>query len=172
MSGAALHSSDTAAPRDDVATAGNVPQALRARLELVDSPGAWIAIEQSRIDAFAHCTGDDYWLHTDPARARREGPYAGTIAHGFLLLSLIAGEGAIHLDSVPGVAHVLNYGLDRVRFITPVMSGARVRIHTRVDDLAEKEPGRWLLRQEKRIEVEGESRPALVATHLVMFLSA
>lgn len=150
--------------------ADTITEALRVRLELYAGPSEWIVVEQSRIDAFAQCTGDTYWLHTDPARARREGPFDDTIAHGFLLLSLIAGHGAIHLDPIPGVAHVLNYGLERVRFLTPVLAGARVRIHTRVEELVEKDPGRWLLRQEKRIEIEGEARPALVATHLAMFL--
>jgi len=158
--------------RADTAVGNSVMEALRARIELASAPTPWIAIEQSRIDAFAQCTGDTYWLHTDPERARRESPFGGSIAHGFLLLSLIAGHGTLHLEPIPGVAHVLNYGLERVRFVTPVVAGARVRIHTRIEELIEKEAGRWLLRQEKTIEIEGEPRPALVAVHLAMFLLA
>ncbi len=147
-----------------------VLEALRARIELATATTPWIPITQSRIDAFAQCTDDTYWLHTDPERARREAPFGGTIAHGFLLLSLIAGHGTIHLEPMPGVAHVLNYGLERVRFLTPVSACARVRIHSQVEALVEKAPGRWLLSQEKRIEIEGEERPALTAIHLAMIL--
>lgn len=149
---------------------GDVAGALRAHIERAGATTAWIPIDQPRIDAFAQCTGDTYWLHTDPERAQREGPFGDTIAHGFLLLSMTAGHGALHLDPIPGVAHVLNYGLERVRFITPVAAGARVRVLTQVMDFVEKDPGRWLLRQEKTIEIEGEPRPALVAVQLVMFL--
>lgn len=146
--------------------------ALRARIELAAGPSPWIDIGQSRIAAFAACTDDDYWLHTDPERASRDGPFGTTIAHGFLLLSLIAGHGGIHGAPLPGVAHVLNYGLDRVRFITPVVAGSRVRIHSTIEEFTEKDPGRWLLRQERRIEIQGHSRPALVAIQLTLFVLA
>ena len=144
--------------------------ALRSHLARAASPGDWILIDQARIDTFARCTGDTYWLHTDPERAAREGPFGGTIAHGFLLLSLIAGPGSPHLQPLPGVAHALNYGLDRVRFLAPVVAGSRVRVQTRIEDFAQKDPGRWLLRQEKSIEIEGQAQPALVASLLVLFL--
>ena len=159
-------------PRDSESTASRVIEAVRARIEQAALPSAWIPIGQARIDAFAQCTDDTYWLHTDPERARREGPFGATIAHGFLLLSLLAGHGAMHLEPLPGVAHFLNYGLDRVRFIASVKVDSLVRIHTRIEEFAEKEPGRWLLRQEKRIEIEGQERPALIATHLAMVLLA
>src|SRR5690349_967124 len=109
------------------------PSALRDRIEQASAPGAWISIDQARIDAFAACTGDSYWIHTDPARAARETPFGGTIAHGFLLLSLIAGPGSLHLGPLPGVANTLNYGLERVRFLTPVPAGSEVRILTRIE---------------------------------------
>ena len=144
--------------------------ALRQHIERATVPSAWIAIDQARIDAFAQCTGDTYWLHTDPERARREGPFGGTIAHGFLLLSLVAGHGSLHLEPIPGVAHALNYGLDRVRFLAPVTAGSRVRINTRIEEFAQKDAGRWLLRQEKTVEIQGQAQPALVASLLVMFL--
>jgi|CXWL01.1.fsa_nt_gi acyl dehydratase len=147
-------------------------EVLRARIDGAAGPSPWIVIDQTRIDAFANCTGDTYWLHTDSERARAEGSFGTTIAHGFLLLSLLAGHGALHLEPLPGVAHVLNYGVDRLRFLTPVRVGEQVRIHTRIEEFAEKEPGRWLLRQEKRIEVREHTRPALIATQLVLFLMA
>ena len=104
------------------------PAALRARVEQAAAPGDWITVDQARIDAFAACTGDTYWIHTDPERARRETPFGGSIAHGFLLLSLIAGPGSLHLGPLPGVANALNYGLERVRFLTPVPAGAQVTV--------------------------------------------
>jgi acyl dehydratase len=125
-------------------------------------------VDQARIDAFAEVTGDRYWLHTDPQRARSEGPFDGTIAHGFLLLSLTVGDDVTEVTGLPGVARVLNYGLDKVRFLTPVGSGSRVRIHSRVESLVEKSPGRWLLRQIKTVEVQGQVGPALVAEQLTL----
>lgn len=148
------------------------PTALRARIEQAAAPGEWITVDQARIDAFAACTGDSYWIHTDPERARRETPFGGTIAHGFLLLSLIAGEGSLHLGPLPGVENTLNYGLERVRFLTPVPADSEVRILTRIESLEQKAPGRWLLQQEKTIELRGAPKPAVVATHLVMFVLA
>lgn len=126
----------------------------------------WIEITQPRIDGFAASTGDDYWLHTDPARARDEGPFGGTIAHGFLLLSMTIDDDVVQITRLPGVVHVLNYGLDKVRFLSPVPCGARIRVHSQVESLVEKHPGQWLLRQVKRIEVQGQAGPALVAEQL------
>lgn len=148
------------------------PATLRARIEQAATPGDWITVDQARMDAFAACTGDTYWIHTDPERAAREAPFGGTIAHGFLLLSLIAGPGSLHLGPMPGVAQTLNYGLERVRFLTPVPAGSQVRVLTRIESLEQKEPGRWLLRQEKTIELRGAPKPAVLATHLVMLLLA
>jgi acyl dehydratase len=132
----------------------------------------WITIDQSRVDAFAGATGDHYWLHTDPARARRDSPYRATIAHGFLLLSLTVGDDVTRITSLPGVAHVLNYGLNRVRFLNPVPSGTRVRVRSRLDSLVERQPGNWLLSQSKVVDIEGQPSPALVAEHLVLVMLA
>lgn len=115
----------------------------------------WITIDQPRIDAFAGATEDRYWLHTQPGRAQREAPFGGTIAHGFLLLSLTVGDDVIDITRLPGVAQVLNYGLDKTRFLAPVKCGARIRVHSKFDSLVEKAPDRWLLRQTKTIEVQG-----------------
>lgn len=128
----------------------------------------WIVIHQPRIDAFAEATGDRYWLHTDPARARNEAPFDGTIAHGFLLLSLTVGDDVAEITRMPGVAQLLNYGLDKVRFLKPVPSGSSVRVHSALDSLVEKTPGRWLLRQKKSIEVKGQEGHVLVAEHLAL----
>ncbi len=128
----------------------------------------WIVIDQARIDAFAEATEDRYWLHTQPERARSEGPFGGTIAHGFLLLSLTVGDDVTGIGRLPGVAQVLNYGLDKVRFLAPVKCGARIRVHSKLDSLVEKGSDRWLLRQAKTIEVQGQSGPALVAEQLAL----
>ncbi|MGH8027364.1 MAG: MaoC family dehydratase [Pseudoxanthomonas sp.] len=128
----------------------------------------WIVIEQTRIDAFAEATEDRYWLHTQPERARSESPFGGTIAHGFLLLSLTVGDDVTDITRLPGVAQLLNYGLDKVRFLMPVKCGARIRVRSKFGSLAEKDPGRWLLRQIKTIEVQGQPGPALVAEQLTL----
>ena len=128
----------------------------------------WVVIDQARIDAFANATEDRYWLHTQPERARAETPFGGSIAHGFLLLSLTVGDDVVQITGLPGVVRVLNYGLDKVRFLSPVRSDARVRVHSKVDSLVEKNPGHWLVRQIKTVEVEGQSGPALVAEQLAL----
>ena len=128
----------------------------------------WVVIDQARIDAFANATEDRYWLHTQPERARAETPFGGSIAQGFLLLSLTVGDDVVQITGLPGVVRVLNYGLDKVRFLSPVRSGARVRAHSKVDSVVEKNPGDWLVRQIKTVEVEGQSGPALVAEQLAL----
>ena len=128
----------------------------------------WVVIDQARVDAFANATEDRYWLHTQPERARAETPFGGSIAHGFLLLSLTVGDDVVQITGLPGVVRVLNYGLDKARFLSPVRSGARVRVHSKVDSLVEKNPGHWLVRQIKTVEVEGQSGPALVAEQLAL----
>ena len=128
----------------------------------------WVVIDQARIDAFANATEDRYWLHTQPERARAETPFGGSIAHGFLLLSLTVGDDVVQITGLPGVVRVLNYGLDKARFLSPVRSDARVRVHSKVDSVVEKNPGHWLVRQIKTVEVEGQSGPALVAEQLAL----
>ena len=128
----------------------------------------WVVIDQARVDAFANATEDRYWLHTQPERARAETPFGGSIAHGFLLLSLTVGDDVVQITGLPGVVRVLNYGLDKVRFLSPVRSDARVRVHSKVDSVVEKNPGQWLVRQIKTVEVEGQSGPALVAEQLAL----
>src|SRR6516164_8503908 len=88
----------------------------------------WVAIDQKRIDAFATCTGDRQWIHVDVDRARRESPFGGPIAHGYLTLSLVAAM-VMELGIIPpDAATGLNYGLDKVRFVAPVKSGARANL--------------------------------------------
>jgi acyl dehydratase len=136
------------------------------------APSEWIAIDQARIDGFAACTDDHQFIHVDPARAARETPFGGTIAHGFLLLSLIGGHPPADFPFPRDMAVALNYGLDTVRFLSPVRAGSRVRLHTKILEVREKDPGRWLLRQEKTLEIEGIEAPALVVQSLVLLIAA
>lgn len=116
--------------------------------------GKWAATErlggstrltQSRIDAFADATGDHNWIHVDPTRAQAGLPGGQTIAHGFLLLSLTVEDDVAALTGFPGIAHVLNYGLNKVRFLAPVPSGSEVRVRSRLLALEARNPGQWLL---------------------------
>src|SRR5215468_8962321 len=130
----------------------------------------WVTINQDRIDAFAACTGDRQWIHVDVERAKRESPYGGPIAHGYLTLSLVAAMvmelGVIPLDAATG----LNYGLDKVRFIAPVKAGARVRMRASLASAEPQNGGRVLLKLQSTLEIEGEAKPALVAEVLCMLI--
>ena len=131
---------------------------------------AWVAVSQDRIDAFAACTGDDQWIHVDVERARRESPFGGTIAHGYLTLALVAPMvaevGLVPLDAKAA----LNYGTDRVRFIAPVKAGTRVRGHFVLLSAEPQAGGRILLKSQCTLEIESEARPALVAELLCMLV--
>ena len=131
---------------------------------------AWITLDQQRIDEFAHCTGDDQWIHVDVERAVKESPFGGTIAHGFLSLSLLPVTGYEVLFKTLVVKQALNYGVEKVRFIAPVRAGKRVRNRIKIAALEDKGGGRWLLTTENTIEIEGEGKPALVATALAMLM--
>ena len=130
----------------------------------------WVAVDQDRIDRFAACTGDRQWIHVDVERARRESPFGGPIAHGYLSLSLVAAMvmelGVIPPDAATG----LNYGLDRVRFIAPVKAGARVRTRANLLSAEAQSDGRVLLKLNCALEIEGEAKPALVAELLCLLI--
>lgn len=130
--------------------------------------GEWFTVTQERIDDFAEATEDRQWIHLDPARARAESPFGGTIAHGFLTLSLVSS----FLDAAVRVAiplrMVVNYGLDRVRFISPVRAGARIRARIRLARLEPVEGGyqaAWTI----TIELEDGARPAAIIEWLVRY---
>ena len=132
----------------------------------------WTLVDQRRIDAFAECTGDRQWIHVDVERARRESPYGGTIAHGYLTLSLAASL-CIEAGAIPSDASAaLNYGLDKVRFMAPVRAGARVRNRVVLASCERKATDRVLIRLRNTIEIEGEDKPALVAESLALLMDA
>jgi len=126
---------------------------------------SWLTIDQARIDQFAEATEDRQFIHVDPAAAEQT-PFGGTIAHGFLTLSLLSRMGAEAMLVPEGLKMAVNYGLDRVRFLAPVRSGARVRGRFTLDSLEEKAPGQWLMRHTVTVEIEGEDKPALTAQWL------
>jgi acyl dehydratase len=128
-------------------------------------PSRWLDVTQERIDAFAEATEDRQFIHTDPAAAART-PFGGTIAHGFLTLSLLSRMAAEGMLIPDGVKMAVNYGFDRVRFLAPVKSGKRVRGRFTLDSIEEKAPGQWLLRHIVTVEIEGEDKPALTAAWL------
>ncbi len=129
--------------------------------------GPWVEITQGRVNAFADATGDHQFIHVDPERAATT-PFGGTIAHGFLTLSLLPmltqGREGVQLDLQPKM--VLNYGLNRVRFITPVKVGARIRLRTVLQAVDEVSPSVYQLAYGQTIEIEGGERPAMVAESL------
>jgi acyl dehydratase len=125
----------------------------------------WQEVDQARIDRFAEVTGDHQWIHVDPERARREGPFGGTIAHGALTLSLCM-TFLTEVVQVDGVTFVVNGGFDRVRFQTPVRAGARLRGSVRlVQSRRIGEGARIVVRT--RAEIEGETKPACVADQVL-----
>ncbi len=131
----------------------------------------WVRIDQARIDAFAECTDDHQWIHVEPERAAA-GPFGTTIAHGYLTMSLLVpmleGVGAFPEDGTT----IVNYGIDRLRFLTPVPSGSRVRLHTRVADVRPKGDERLLVSFECNVEIEGQEGPALIAQVLHLLVAA
>jgi len=128
----------------------------------------WITIDQQRINQFAECTGDHQFIHVDPEKAKLT-PFGGTIAHGFLLLSLIPLL-IEHLLVMPQDMQMgINYGLDNVRFIQPVKVNSRVRIALTLLEANEKKPGQWLLKAKAVLEIEGEEKPAYIAETLNLF---
>jgi len=125
----------------------------------------WLTIDQQRIDEFADATEDRQFIHVDPDAAART-PFGGTVAHGFLSLSMLSRMAADGMLVPDNIRMAVNYGLDRVRFIAPVRSGKRIRGRFRLDSVVEKAPGQLLLRHTVTVEIEGEEKPALTAEWL------
>ena len=126
---------------------------------------SWLPIDQDRIAEFADATEDRQFIHVDAAAAAQT-PFGGTIAHGFLSLSMLSRMAAEAMLIPETVKMAVNYGLDRVRFIAPVRSGKRIRGRFRLDSVEEKAPGQVLMRHIVTVEIEGEDKPALTAVWL------
>lgn len=138
--------------------------------------GEWMQIDQSRINDFADTTLDHQFIHVDPEKAAKLSPYKVTIAHGFLTLSLLPHLGSkippIDPQAYQGVVMGVNYGLDKVRFPSPVKVGARIRARRSLAEVEQKAPNTLQLKQVVTIEIEGEDKPACVAETLTRLVYA
>ena len=130
-------------------------------------PSEWLTISQERVSQFADATNDHQFIHIDEERAKAT-PFGGTIAHGFLSLSLVTYLTSEAMPVPEGTAMTINYGSDKVRYLTPVRVGKRIRALQKVVEVGEKQPGRWLVKTAVTIEIEGEEAPALIAEILFM----
>ncbi len=131
----------------------------------------WIGIDQARINAFADTTEDHQYIHVDPARAAQT-PFGGTIAHGFLTLSLLPRMMQDVGAGMEGAVMGINYGFDKVRFLAPVKVDSCVRARAKLPEAQEKVPGQFLIKQEITVEIENGSKPALVCEWLTMVMTA
>lgn len=127
----------------------------------------WIEVDQARIDAFAGITEDEQFIHVDPEAAKAT-PFGGTIAHGFLTLSLASAMSYDAVAPLEGVVMGVNYGFDKLRFLAPVPAGSKVRGRFKLLSAEDKGGGRWLLKHELTVEIESGDKPALIAEWLGM----
>jgi acyl dehydratase len=125
----------------------------------------WFEIKQDRIDQFADVTEDHQFIHVDPERAKQT-PFGGTVAHGFLTLSLLAPMAFDAQPTISNTAMVVNYGFDRIRLIAPVPAGSRIRGHFVLKEIVDRGPKEIMARTEVTVEIKGGGKPALVADWL------
>jgi len=130
----------------------------------------WLEVTQDMTNQFAAATLDPDWMHVDPDRAKREGPFDGTIAFGFWTMSMLSyfmrqSTGRAY---PPGVVHGFNYGFDRLRLLAPVSVGVRIRNHCEIVDVRDRGEGRFVIKTANRVEIEGHDGPAMVADWLFM----
>jgi acyl dehydratase len=138
------------------------PKDLKQHIGTVLGPSEWVTVDQPMIDKFAEATGDHQWIHVDVERAKREMPDGKTIAHGYLTLTMVPRLAAT-LVRVQKRRHGINYGSNKVRFISPVQAGARVRLRQRLLSVEDVANNGVRVTSEMTIEIEGQERPALVA---------
>jgi len=145
------------------------PQDLQAKIGQAIGTSEWLTVDQAMIDKFADATGDHQFIHVNPAMAAMT-PFGGTIAHGFLTLSLIPVMiDKSDIERPEGLKMALNYGGNRVRFLQPVRAGKRVRGQFKLLAWDEKRPGQWQQTVEITLEIEGEDKPGYVAEWISMF---
>jgi acyl dehydratase len=134
-------------------------------------PSEWSELGQQRINEFAECTEDRQFIHIDEEKAAQS-PFGGTIAHGFLTLSMLPRIATQNAISPEGEVMGINYGFEKVRFLAPVRAGKRVRALVKILDITPKDDSRFLIKQGVTVEIEGEETPALVAEWLLMSVTA
>ncbi len=145
------------------------PQDIAAKTGEIIGISDWAEMSQDRINLFADATGDHQFIHIDEAKAKMT-PFGGTIAHGFLTLSMIPYLGAnSNMPRLEGVKMGVNYGGNKTRFISPVRSGKRIRGHWKLLEMVEKRPGQWQQTCEITIEIEGEDKPALICEWITQY---
>jgi acyl dehydratase len=135
---------------------------IKGRIGQEIGTSGWLTIDQQAIDAFADVTQDRQFIHVDPEAAAKT-PFGGTIAHGFLTLSLLSRMAADVMLVPENLKMAVNYGFERVRFVAPVRAGKRIRGHFRLASAEEKRPGQWQFVHNVTVEIEGEEKPALTA---------
>ena len=141
---------------------------LKKYIGKITGKSPWVNVSQNRINEFAKATEDYQWIHLDEEKSKK-GPFGSTIAHGFLTLSL-APWMSYNTYEVKNIAHSVNYGLDKVRFLSPVPVNSEVRIRMKCIDVTEKNPGQFLAKTEVTMEIKGIEKPAFVAETLSMFI--
>jgi acyl dehydratase len=131
----------------------------------------WFTVDQSRVNKFAEATGDYQFLHIDRERAHRESCYNGVIAHGMLTMSLLPTFATHGTLKIEGTSQYIIYGMENVRFLSPVRIGSRIRGNFRLVSAEERSPGEYLIRHSATIEIENQKKPALIADWLVLALN-
>jgi len=166
-----MSTNEKTATRED---AGNVrvPEAIpldeyRNQVGMLLGVSDWIVIEQGIIDQFADVTRDWQFIHVDPVRAK-ETPFGGTIAHGLLTLSLVSAMSFTAVPAIAGAQMVINYGFNSIRFISPVLSGSRVRGSFTLKQFVERQPRQWQSTLDVRVDIENVLKPALIAEWLIL----
>lgn len=145
------------------------PSDLHALIGTEVGVSSWIEIDQARIDAFADITNDHQFIHVNPELAAQT-PFGTTIAHGFLTLSLASGMSYEAVPVLEGVVMGVNYGFDKLRFLAPVPVNSKVRGRFKLMSVEDKGNGRWLVKHELTVEIEGGDKPALIAEWLAMHM--
>ena len=149
----------------DKIKASELPSLVGQELE----PSSWIEITQDRVNQFADATNDHQFIHVDEERAAQT-PFRGTIAHGFLTLSLVSCVTAETFPDIENMAMAINYGSDKVRFLRPVRVGSRVRARLTLLEATEKSPGQWLTKTAVTMDIENQENPAMYAEVLAMMI--
>jgi acyl dehydratase len=149
------------------------PEAARTLIGTETGISQWHTISQQQVDQFAETTGDFQFIHLDAERAKNETPFGGTIAHGYLTLSMLSSLGAeagsVRLENT---RITINYGLDKVRFLNPVRVGSRIRARFVLLSIEEKNPGQYLMKNQATVEIEGQEKPAMIAESLSLAITA
>ena len=130
----------------------------------------WFTIDQARVDAFAEVTEDRQYIHINPEQAAKATPFGGTIAHGYLSLSLLSHLVGQVMPKLDGLGTQINYGLNRVRFLNPVRTGSRIRAQVRLQNVTERRKGQFLVECDVTVEIDGIETPALIARTMGLFI--